>query len=72
MAWGSVAQWFAHLLRYRAVPGLIPHIPESFSWEKNGNVAEVNQRRCLEKSEQWLEKVDQAHRVISSGKLVLQ
>ena len=64
MAWGSVAQWFAYLLWDRAVPGLIPRIPERFSWKKIGNVAEV--------SEQWLEKVDQAHRVISSGKLVLQ
>ena len=36
------------------------------------NVAEVNQLRCLEKSEQWLENVDQIHLVLASGKLELQ
>ena len=35
-------------------------------------VAEVNQRRCLEKSGQWLENVDQTHLVLGSGKLLLQ
>ena len=49
-----------------------PRFDSPHSWEKIGNVTEVNQRRCLEESEQWLEKVDLAHRVISSGKLVLQ
>ena len=36
------------------------------------NVAEVNQRRWLEESGQWLENVDQTHLVLDSGKPVLQ
>ena len=33
-------------------------------------LAEVNPRRCLEESEQWLENVDQTHLILASGKLV--
>ena len=36
------------------------------------DVAEVNQRQCLEESGQWLENVDRTHLVLASGKLVLQ
>ena len=35
-------------------------------------VDEVNQRLCLEESEQWLENVDRTNLVLGSGKLVLQ
>ena len=38
--------------------GLILSVPEIFSEETSFNVAEVNQQRCLEESEQWLENVD--------------
>ena len=55
-----------------AAPGSIPSIPEKISEEKFVDVAEVSQRRCLEKSEQWLENVDRTHLVLGSGKLVLQ
>ena len=34
--------------------------------------ADVGQRRCLAKSGQWLENVDQTHLALVSGKLVLQ
>ena len=36
------------------------------------DVVEVNQRGCLEESEQWSENVDQTHLVLASGKLVLK
>ena len=36
------------------------------------NVAEVNRRRCLEESGQWLENVDQTHLLLASEKPVLQ
>ena len=36
------------------------------------NVDEVNQRRSLEESGQWLENVDRTHLILVSGKLVLQ
>ena len=36
------------------------------------NVAGVNQRRCLEEIEEWLENVDCAHLVLASGKLVIK
>ena len=36
------------------------------------DVAEVNQRRWLEESGQWLENVDRTHLVLASGKLVLK
>ena len=37
------------------------HSSQFFSEEKIVNGAEVNQRRCLKKSGQWLENVDQTH-----------
>ena len=55
-----------------AAPGLIPSVPKKFSEEKIVDVAEVNQRRCLEESEQWLSNDDRTHPVLASGKLVLQ
>ena len=36
------------------------------------DVAELNQRRGLEESGQWLEYVDRTHLVLASGKQVLQ
>ena len=36
------------------------------------DAAEVNQRRCIEESGQWLENVDRTHLVLASGELVLQ
>ena len=53
-------------------PGLNPSVPEIFSEEKIIDVAEVNQRRRLEESGQWLESVDRTHLVLASGKPVLQ
>ena len=47
-------------------------VPKKISEEKIVDVAEVNQRRWLEESGQWLENVDQTHIVLASGKLVLQ
>ena len=35
-------------------------------------LAEVNPRRCLEESEQWLENVDRTHLVLACGNLALQ
>ena len=35
-------------------------------------IAEVNQRRCLEESGQWLENVDRNHLILASGNLELQ
>ena len=43
----------------------------NFKW-KIIDVAEVNQRRCLEESEQWLVNGDRTHLVLASGKSVLQ
>ena len=45
--------------------------PKKFRW-KMINVAEVNRRRCLEESGQWLENVDQTHLLLASEKPVLQ
>ena len=59
---GSIAQWSAYLLPDPAAPGSIPSVAD----------AEVNQRRWLEESGQWLENVDQTHQVLPSGKLALQ
>ena len=36
------------------------------------DVAEVNQRRWLEESGQWIENVDRTHLVLASGNPVLQ
>ena len=55
---GSIAQWLAYLLPDPAALGSIPSIP------KLVNVAEFNQRRCLEESGQWLENVVQTHLVL--------
>ena len=38
-------------------PGLIPNILQKISQEQIGDIAEVNQRRCLVESWQWLENV---------------
>ena len=53
-------------------PGFDSLIPKKFSEEKNVDVAEVYQRRCLEESGQWLENVARTHLVLASGKPVLQ
>ena len=55
-----------------AAPDSIPNIPKIYSAEKIADVDEMNQRRCLEESEQWFENVEQTHLVLDSGKLVLQ
>ena len=55
-----------------AAPGSIPSIPKVFCEENIIDVAEVNQRHCLEESVQWLENVDRTHLLLSSGKLFLQ
>ena len=47
--------------------GAIPNVSEFFQRKKN-----VDQWRCLKKSGQWLENVDQTHLVLARGKLVLQ
>ena len=47
------------------------HSPKKFIG-KIVDVADVNQRRCLEESGQWLENVDHTHLVLVSDKLVLQ
>ena len=49
-----------------AAPGSISSIPKKFPEEKIVNVAEVNQRPCLEESGQWLENVNQTHLVLAS------
>ena len=49
-----------------------PSIPKTISEEKNVDVAEVNQRHCIEESRQRLDNVDLIHLVLVSGKLVLQ
>ena len=49
----------------------IPNIPKKFIG-KYVDVAEVNQRGCLEESGQWLENVDGTHLALACGKLVLQ
>ena len=52
----SITQWLAYVLLDPAALGLTPSI-EKISAEKNVNVAEVNTRRYLEESGQWLENV---------------
>ena len=69
---GSFAQWLAYLHPDPNALGSIPSIPENFSEEKIVDVAEFIKWRCLEKSGQWLENVEQNHLGLSSGKLVLQ
>ena len=48
--------------------GSIPSISEEIIVD----VAEVDQRCCLDESEQGLENVDQTYPVLASSKLVLQ
>ena len=66
-----MAQWLAYLLTYPPAPGLIPTISKKNSEEKIVDAAEVNQQRCLEEIELWLENVDRTHLLLASGKLVL-
>ena len=55
-----------------AAPGLdSQRSPKNFIG-KIVDVADVNLWRCLEKSGQWLENVDQTHLVLASCKLVIQ
>ena len=62
-----------YLLTDPAAPGLIPNIPEIFWEEKNVDVVEIIQWRCLEESSgQWIVNTDQNHIVLASGKLVYQ
>ena len=56
----------AYLLLDPAAPASISSIPKKFPEEKIVNVAEVNQRRCLEESGQWFENVNQTHLVLAS------
>ena len=56
----KVSWWGAeYLLPDPSAPGSIPSVPKKISDQKIVDVAEVNQRRCLEESGQWLENVDQ-------------
>ena len=54
------------------VSGLIPSTPKLFSEDKITHAAEVNQRRWLEESGEWLENVDKTTLVLARGKPVLQ
>ena len=56
-----MSQWIAYLLPDPAAPGSIPSVPD---------VAEGNQQRCSEESEQWLENVERNHLVLASGELL--
>ena len=49
-----------------------PAFPKFFQKGKIIDVAQVNQRRWLEESGQWLENVDRTHLVLATGKPVLQ
>ena len=53
-------------------PGFNSQCTPKNSEEKIVNVVKVNQRHCLEESEQWLENVDWNHLVSASLQLVLQ
>ena len=64
---GSIAQWFAILASGSSCLGSIFKIPEFFSVEKINDVAQVNQRRWLEESGQWLENFDRTHLVLASS-----
>ena len=48
--------------------GSISDIPQKIFRGKIVDVAEVNQRHCLEESGLWLENVDRTHLVLTSGK----
>ena len=45
-----------------------PAFPKKFKWKKISKIVEVDQKRRLEGSGQWLENVDQNHLVLASGK----
>ena len=50
--------WAIFYASWISGPGLIPNIPpKKISQEKIGDIAEVNQRRYLVESWQWLENV---------------
>ena len=49
-------------------PGSNPGVPKKNSEDKIVDVTKVNQWRCLEESEQWLESI----LVLTNNKLVLQ
>ena len=61
----------AYLLLTQQPRVWFPAYPKKFRGKIRG-VAEVNQWRWLEESEQWLENVDQTHLVLTSGTSVLQ
>ena len=56
---GSIAQFLVYLLPDPTARGFIPS--KKNSEEKIIDVAEVNQWRWVEESEQWLENVDRTH-----------
>ena len=58
----SIAQWLSYLLLDPAAPG---SITGRVSGGKIVDGAEVNQRRCLEESGQWLDNVDQTHLILA-------
>ena len=60
---GSIAQFLVYLLPDPAAPGSFPS--KKISEEKIIDVAEVNQWRWVEESEQWVENVDQTHQVVA-------
>ena len=68
---GSIALWLVYLLPDPAVPCSNPIILKKISEEKIIIVAEVNQRRLLEESGQWLENYNQTHLGLAIGKPVL-
>ena len=59
------------LASHPTAPGSIPSLSKKIKG-KIIHAAEVNQRRCLEESEQWLVNGDRTHLVMASGKPVLQ
>ena len=54
---GSVAKWLAYLHPDTAALGSIPLLPEMFSEEKIIDVAEVNQKHCIENGGQWIKHI---------------
>ena len=60
---GSIAQFLVYLLPDPTARGFIPS--KKISEEKIIDVAEVNQWRWVEESEQWVENVDQTHQVVA-------
>ena len=68
----DTAQWLSYYHPDPAALGSIHRIPQKISEKTIVDVAEINQRRCLEESGQWLENNDRTHLVLTSGKQVLQ